>query len=100
MVDEYAIRFRPYPMIRFVLSIGCLMVLVGSIILVLGIAAESSGYPSFKYLLIGAAVTLLGFLTWNKMRRKRRSTRFSLFRKREREDERDQRDFDEDRYDD
>ena len=64
-----------------------MMVLVGSIVLVLGIAAESSGLPAFKYVVIGIALSFLGFLLWNRLRKKKRNTRFSLFRKRERDDE-------------
>ena len=88
-------------MIRFILSrIGCLMVFAGGITLVLGIAAERTGYPSLKYLLIGALLSLSGFLIWNKLRSKQRSTRFSLFRRRKREEEQDHQDFNEDWYDD
>jgi len=88
-------------MIRFLLSrIGCLMMLAGSIALVLGVAAEKSGYPSFKYLLIGIASCILGFLLWNRLRKKQRNTRFSLFRRRKREEEEDQRDSWKDPYDD
>ncbi|MDY6866911.1 MAG: hypothetical protein SVT56_03240 [Chloroflexota bacterium] len=67
-----------------------MMVLVGSIVLVLGIAAERSGHPAFDLVLIGIAVTFSGFLLWNSLRKKRRSTRFSLFRKRRRENKKDQ----------
>jgi flagellar biosynthesis component FlhA len=66
------------------------MIMVGSIVLVLGIAAECSGQPAFDVLLIGIAVTFSGFLLWNSLRKKRRSTRFSLFRKRRRENKKDQ----------
>lgn len=76
-------------MIRYLLSrIGCLMLLVGAIVLVLGIAAESSGEPAFNLVLIGAGLTFLGLLLWSKLRRKqRRNTRFSMFRKRDSREE-------------
>ena len=64
------------------------MGLVGAILLVLGIAAVRSGQPSFEYLLIGAILAILGYALWNSLRRKqRRSTRFSLFRKRDSEED-------------
>lgn len=88
-------------MIRFLFSrIGCLMWLAGVIVLILGIAAESSGQPAFDLVLGGIGLTLVGFLLWNRLRRKeRRNTRFSMFRKQDREDERDQYDDWDDRYD-
>lgn len=72
-------------MIRYLLSrIGCLMLLVGAVVLVLGIAAESSGEPAFNLVLIGAGLTFLGLLLWSRLRRKQhRNTRFSMFRKRD-----------------
>ncbi len=72
-------------MIRYLLSrMGCLMFLVGAVILVLGVAAESSGEPAFNLVLIGAGLTFLGLLLWSRLRRKqRRNTRFSMFRKRD-----------------
>ncbi len=75
-----------------------MMVLVGSIVLVLGIAAERSGHPAFELVLIGIAVSFVGFLLWNKLRKKQRSTRFSIFRRRKREEEEDQADSWEDRW--
>jgi LPXTG-motif cell wall-anchored protein len=71
-------------MIRYLLSrIGCLMFLVGAVILVLGIAAETTGEPAFNLVLIGAGLTFLGLFLWSKVRRKqRRNTRFSMFRRR------------------
>jgi drug/metabolite transporter (DMT)-like permease len=99
MADGRAIRFQPYPMIRYLLSrLGCMMILVGAIVLVLGVAAECSGHPAFDLVLIGIAVTFIGFLIWNKLRKKQRSTRFSLFRKRRHEDEEDQDDSWEDQW--
>lgn len=93
MTGGTAIRFRMALMIRFLLSrIGCLMVLIGSILLVLGIAAEHSGYSALNYVLIGIGLTILGFFLWNRLRKKRRSTRFSLFRRRKRDEEEDQED--------
>ncbi len=79
-------------MIRYLLSrVGCLMLIVGSIILVVGIAAERSGQPAFSILLGGGAVTFIGFMLWNKLRKKTsRSPKFSLFRKRNRREERKQ----------
>lgn len=76
------------------------MMLVGSIVVVLGVAAERSGYPSFKYLLLGIGCFFLGLFVWDRLRKKRRSTRFSLFRKRKREEKEDRRDPWEDGYDD
>jgi drug/metabolite transporter (DMT)-like permease len=75
-----------------------MMVLIGSIVLVMGIAAERSGHPAFDYVLIGVILTFIGFLLWNRLREKRRSTRFSLFRKRDREDKQDQEDVWEDHW--
>ena len=67
------------------------MLLVGAILLVLGVAAVRSGQSAFNFLLIGAVLSVLGFVLWNKLRsKKRRNTRFSLFRKGD-EDEDDKR---------
>jgi len=58
------------------------MLLVGAIFLVLGVAAVRSGQSAFNYLLFGALLSILGSVLWNKLRsKKRRNTRFSLFRK-------------------
>jgi len=58
------------------------MVLVGAILLILGVAAVGSGQPAFNFLLIGAVLSVLGFVLWTKLgSKKRRNTRFSLFRK-------------------
>lgn len=68
-------------MIRYLLSrIGCLLLILGSIVLVVGIAAENSGESAFDIVLIGAVVTFTGFLLWNRLRPKTRSSRFSIFR--------------------
>ena len=89
-------------MIRYLLSrIGCLMFLVGAVVLVLGIAAESSGEPAFTLVLIGAGLAFLGMLLWSKLRRKqRRNTRFSMFRRRENREEQENEDGWDDQYDD
>ncbi len=89
-------------MIRYLFSrIGCLMWLIGAIVLIVGIGAESSGQPAFNMVLGGIGLVLAGFLLWNWLRpRKRRNTRFSMFRGRDREDERDRNDDWDDRYDD
>ena len=70
-------------MIRDIFSrVGCLMLLVGAILLVLGVATLRSGQPSFNFLLLGALLSILGTVLWNQLRsKKRRNTRFSLFRK-------------------
>jgi hypothetical protein len=76
-------------MIRFILSrIGCLALLVGAIILIVGVSAERSGHPALSMVLGGGALALVGLLLWAKLRpRARRSTRFSMFRRRDREEE-------------
>jgi hypothetical protein len=76
-------------MIRFFLSrIGCLMMIVGVIVLTVGIAAVQSNQPALTLLFIGSGGTFLGFLLWNRLReRVPRSTRFSLLRKRDRREE-------------
>lgn len=64
-----------------------MFLMVGVLLLVLGIAAESSGQPAFNFLIFGFLLFVGGFLLWSKLRRKpRKNTRFSLFRKREREE--------------
>jgi LPXTG-motif cell wall-anchored protein len=89
-------------MIRYLISrIGCLMFLVGAVVLALGIAAESSGEPAFNLVFIGAGLMLLGLLLWSKLRRKkRRNTRFSMFRRRERREDQETEDEWDDQYDD
>jgi membrane-associated phospholipid phosphatase len=88
-------------MIRFLFSrIGCLMWLVGAIVLIVGISAESSGQHAFSLVLGGIGLTLVGFLLWNWLRpRGRRNTRFSMFRRRDRDDDQDPYDDWDDRYD-
>jgi flagellar biosynthesis component FlhA len=78
-------------MIRYLLSkVGCLMVLVGGILLLLGVAGERSGQPAFDYLMIGVILTLVGLLLWQRLRPKReRPTRFSILRKRSKEQDED-----------
>ena len=69
------------------------MGLVGAILLVLGVAAVRSGQAAMNYLLIGALLAVLGFALWNKVRKKqKRNTRFSLFRKRDSEDDKNKQD--------
>ena len=89
-------------MIRYLFSrIGCLMWLIGAIVLIVGIGAESSGQPAFNMVLVGIVLILAGFLLWNWLRsRKRRNTRFSMFRGRDRENDQDRYDDWDDRYDD
>lgn len=76
-------------MIRYVLSrVGCLLLMVGSLLLVLGVAAERSGQPAFNFLFIGILVSITGFFLWRKLSRKpRQSTRFSLFKKRDQKED-------------
>ena len=67
--------------------------MIGVLLLVIGIAAEQSGQPAFNYLLIGFLLFIGGFFLWRKLRQTpRRSTRFSLFRKRNREEDMDRSD--------
>ena len=64
------------------------MLMTGSIILMLGVAAIRSDQPGFDLFFVGLAVFFLGFVFWNRWRSKeRRSTRFSKFKKRPKEDE-------------
>jgi uncharacterized membrane protein YfcA len=76
-------------MIRYLLSrIGCLMMIFGVIVLVVGLAALQSEQPALSLLFIGSVVTFLGHLIWNRLRKKApRNKRFSMFRNREREEE-------------
>jgi hypothetical protein len=63
------------------------MLLSGLIVLVIGMSAFRSGEPVVNVLFLGLGLSFFGFLLWNKLReKKRRSTRFSLFRKRDQED--------------
>ena len=79
-------------MIRHLLSrLGCLFLMVGVLLLILGIAAEQSGEPAFNFLVIGFLLFISGFFLWRKLRQApRRNTRFSLFRKRNREEDVDE----------
>lgn len=62
--------------------------MAGVLLLVLGIAAERSGQPAFNVLILGFFLVVIGIFLWGKLRRKpRRNTRFSLFRKREKDDQ-------------
>jgi flagellar biosynthesis component FlhA len=76
-------------MIRHLLSrLGCMFLMVGVLLLVLGIAAERSGQPAFNFLIFGALLFLGGLVLWGKLRQKpRQNTRFSLFRKRKADDQ-------------
>lgn len=47
------------------------MLIFGSIALVVGIAAESSGQPAFNFLAIGLALSFFGFLLWVRLRPKK-----------------------------
>jgi uncharacterized membrane protein YqgA involved in biofilm formation len=87
-------------MIRYLLSrLGCLMMVFGMITLAIAIAAIQSGQPDLAILLMGIAATVLGYLLWNRLREKApRSTRFSLFRKREDVERRKKKDNWEDRF--
>ncbi len=89
-------------MIRYLLSrIGCLMMIFGVIVLVVGAAAAQSGQPALSLLFVGFVVSFAGFLLWNRLREKQpRSTRFSLFRKRDRRADRRKDDGWEDHFDD
>jgi len=76
------------------------MLLAGSIVFLLGVAAERSDQPAFDYLMIGVALFLVGLFLWQKLRPKReRPRRFSLFRKRsEDKDRQGQEGWEDDRY--
>lgn len=74
--------------------------MAGVLLLVLGIAGERSGYPAFNFIFIGILLLGGGFLLWGKLRRKpRRNTRFSLFRKQDK-DQDDAQEPEEDRWED
>ena len=47
-----------------------MMLIFGSMALVVGIAAETSGQPAFNFLAIGLALSFFGFLLWNRLRPK------------------------------
>ena len=64
------------------------MMIFGVIVLVVGLAALQSEQPALSLLFIGAVVTFLGNLIWNRLRDKApRKKRFSMFRNRERDEE-------------
>jgi hypothetical protein len=87
-------------MIRYLLSrIGCLMMIFGVIVLVVGLAALQSEQPAISLLFIGSVVTFFGHLLWNRLRVKApRNPRFSLFRNRKQEEEQRKDDDWEDRF--
>jgi hypothetical protein len=67
---------------------GCLFLIAGSILLILGAGAVRSDQPGFDLLLIGLALFFFGFILWNRWRSKeRRSTRFSKFRMKSKNEE-------------
>jgi len=91
-------------MIRYLLSrIGCLFLIGGSILLILGAGAIRSDQPGFDLLLIGLVLFFFGFILWNRWRSKeRRSTRFSKFRMKPRDEDKKVEEADyrwEDRFD-
>jgi hypothetical protein len=88
MVYSKAIRFSAFQMIRYLLSrIGCLMILAGSVILMMGIAALRSDQPALNFLAIGVLLFFPGLALWQKLRhRQPRPDRFSLLRRRGRRD--------------
>jgi uncharacterized membrane protein YfcA len=81
--------FKNDEMIRYLLSrIGCLMMIFGVIVLVVGVAALQSEQPALTLLFVGSVVTFFGHLLWNQLRDKApRNKRFSVFRNRKREEE-------------
>ena len=89
-------------MIRYLLSrMGCLMFLVGAVVLVLGIAAETSGEPALQPGSDWRGLGFSGLFLWSKLRRKkRRNTRFSMFRRRDQREEQETEDEWDDQYDD
>ncbi len=72
----------------FLSRIGCFILVIGSLVLIIGIAAEFSDQPSFGLILAGLAASFLGFLIWQrKSLDAKSSTRFSLFRRPGRKDD-------------
>jgi hypothetical protein len=72
----------------FLSRIGCFILMIGSLVLIIGIAAAFSDQPSFGLILAGLAVGFLGFLLWQRKNPEaRRSTRFSLFKRAGRKDD-------------
>jgi uncharacterized membrane protein YfcA len=87
-------------MIRYLFSrLGCLMMIIGIIVLVVGVAALQSEQPALSLLFVGSVATLFGYLIWNRLREKApRNNRFSLFRRRDRQGEQKNDDGWEDRF--
>lgn len=79
-------------MIRYLFSrLGCLVWLVGAVVLGVGIVSESSGHPAFPMVAGGIGLLVVGFLLWQWLRPKgQKNTRFSMLRKRTWEDEQDE----------
>ena len=79
-------------MIRYLFSrLGCLIWLVGAVVLGVGIVSESSGHPAFSMVAGGIGLLVVGFLLWQWLRPKgQKSTRFSMLRRRTWEDEQDE----------
>ena len=79
-------------MIRYLFSrLGCLIWLVGAVVLGVGIVSESSGHPTFSMVAGGIGLLVVGFLLWQWLRPKgQKNTRFSMLRKRTWEDEQDE----------
>lgn len=73
-------------MIRNLFSrIGCLMLFVGTIVLVVGVVGAQSGETPLPLYSVGAGMAITGFLLWARRReRPSRKKRFSLFRRRRR----------------
>jgi hypothetical protein len=81
-------------MIRYLFSrLGCLIWLVGAVVLGVGIVLESSGHPAFSMVAGGIALLVVGFLLWKWLRPKgQKNTRFRLLRRHTWEDEQDEND--------
>ncbi|QRN82578.1 hypothetical protein JR338_09115 [Chloroflexota bacterium] len=79
-------------MIRYLFSrLGCLIWLVGAVVLGVGIVSESSGHPAFSMVAGGIGLLVVGFLLWQWLRPKgKKNTRFSMLRRRTWEDEQDE----------
>ena len=79
-------------MIRYLFSrLGCLIWLVGAVVLGVGIVSESSGHPAFSMVAGGIGLLVVGFLLWQWLRPKgQKNTRFSMLRRRTWEDEQDE----------
>ncbi|MBG0788672.1 MAG: hypothetical protein H0S79_26590 [Anaerolineaceae bacterium] len=76
-------------MIRYLFSrLGCLIWLVGAVVLGVGIVSENSGHPAFSMVAGGIGLLAVGFLLWKWLRPKgQKNTRFSMLRRRTWEDE-------------